>query len=166
MFFMSPKVQKICIQVENMKKFLVISINLRILLGMIVLCMPMLLFAQTYSGIVLDEKDGKPLVGSYVTLVSQKGLLVSWEFSDERGRFKITIPENKQCEKIYFSFLGYKKMIVPLADFPSDGLIKMKKEDFQLEEVKVSAHRIIKKMIRWCIQWQVSLNRKTGVLLM
>lgn len=142
---MSPKVQKICIQVENMKKFLVISINLRILLGMIVLCMPMLLFSQTYSGIVLDEKDGKPLVGSYVTLVSQKGLLVSWEFSDERGRFKITIPENKQCEKIYFSFLGYKKMIVPLADFPSDGLIKMKKEDFQLEEVKVSAHRIIKK---------------------
>ena len=103
------------------------------------------IYSQTYSGIIIEQKGGEPLAGGYVTLMSSKGLLVSWDFSDEKGRFEVMVPENRQVENIYISLLGYKRIVMPLKDFPSDGLIKMEQEEFLLNEVKVSARRIVEK---------------------
>ena len=104
-----------------------------------------ILFAQNYSGIVL-EKDGKtPIVGVSVSLVTSNGMLTAWGYTDNKGVYSVSLPKDKTAEKIYYSLLGYKKISIPLADFPSDGKILLESEDFHLEEVKVTAQRIIEK---------------------
>lgn len=104
-----------------------------------------ILFAQNYSGIVL-EKDGKtPIVGVSVSLVTSNGMLTAWGYTDNEGIYSVSLPKDKTAEKIYYSLLGYKKISILLADFPSDGKIILEPEEFHLEEVKVTAQRIIEK---------------------
>lgn len=103
------------------------------------------LSAQTYSGVVVEKDGGKAIVGVNVSLVTSNGLLIAWDYSDEKGQYKVVLPQGKQADKIYFSFLGYKKIAMPLAEFPTDGKIALESENFQLQEVKVSANRIVQK---------------------
>lgn len=103
------------------------------------------LLAQNYSGIVF-EKDGKtPIVGVSVSLVTSNDMLIAWGYTNNEGIYSVSLPEDKTAEKIYYSLLGYKKISILLADFPSDGRIILESEDFHLEEVKVTAQRIIEK---------------------
>ena len=103
------------------------------------------LLAQNYSGIVF-EKDGKtPIVGVSVSLVTSNDMLIAWGYTNNEGIYSVSLPEDKTAEKIYYSLLGYKKISLLLADFPSDGRIILESEDFHLEEVKVTAQRIIEK---------------------
>lgn len=103
------------------------------------------LFGQTYSGIVL-EKDGKtPVVGVNVSLVSSEGMLVAWDYTDKDGVYSVSLQQGKTADKIHFSLLGYRKVSYTLADFPQEGRVILEEEDFQLEEVKITASRIIEK---------------------
>ena len=104
-----------------------------------------MLSAQTYSGVVVEKNGGKPIAGVYVCLVTSNGLLVTWGYSDDKGLYEVALPHGKQADMIHFSFLGYKKVAIPLEEFPSDGKIVMESENFQLQEVKVSANRIVQK---------------------
>ena len=117
----------------------------KILLTITALLCTTILFAQNYSGIVL-EKDGKtPIVGVSVSLVTSNGMLTAWGYTDNEGVYSVSLPKDKTAEKIYYSLLGYKKISIPLSDFPSDGKVILESEDFHLEEVKVTAQRIIEK---------------------
>lgn len=79
------------------------------------------LFAQPYSGVVF-EKDGKtPIAGVSVSLVTSDGMLTAWGYTDNSGVYSVSLPTGKTADKIHFSFLGYKKVAIPLAEFPSDG---------------------------------------------
>lgn len=115
------------------------------MLWLIACCCSCTLWGQTYRGTVL-ERDGKtPITGVNVCLLSAKGLPVAWNYTDGKGAFSVTLPDGKQAESIRFSFLGYKKMVMPLAAFPSDGKVLLESEEFRLEEVKVTASRITEK---------------------
>ena len=117
----------------------------KVLLTIITLLSSTVLFAQDYSGVVL-EKDGKtPIVGVSVSLVTSSGMLTAWGYTDNKGVYSVSLPKNKTAENIHYSMLGYKKISILLADFPSDGRIILESEDFHLEEVKVTAQRIIEK---------------------
>lgn len=111
----------------------------------IALCMTSILSAQTISGIIMEKDGGKPIAGVNVSLVTSNGLLTAWDYSNDKGMFKVALPQDKQADKIHFSLLGYKKIAMPLTDFPSDGKIVLESENFQLQEVKVSANRIVQK---------------------
>ena len=90
----------------------------KILLTITALLCYTVLFAQSYSGIVL-EKDGKtPIVGVSVSLVTSNGMLTAWGYTDNEGAYSVSLPKDKTAEKIYYSLLGYKKIAIPLADFP------------------------------------------------
>ena len=103
------------------------------------------LWAQNYSGVVL-EKDGKtPIAGVSVSLVTSSGMLTAWGYTDNSGAYSVSLPNNKTADNIHFSLLGYKKIAIPLAEFPTDGKIALESENFQLQEVKVSANRIVQK---------------------
>ncbi len=103
------------------------------------------LFGQTYSGIVF-EKDGKtPIAGVSVSLVSSEGMLVAWDYTDKDGVYSVVLQQGKTADKIHYSLLGYKKVAFPLSEFPKDGNVLLGNEDFELEEVKVTAKRIIEK---------------------
>ncbi len=58
------------------------------------------------TGIVKDEK-GKPLTGASVSIVGQKGGVIT----DEGGNFTIAVPENAVLS---FSYIGYKTVTVPV----------------------------------------------------
>lgn len=117
----------------------------KILLTITALFCTTILFAQNYSGIVF-EKDGEtPIVGVSVSLVTSNGMLTAWGYTDNEGIYSVSLPKDKTAEKIYYSLLGYKKISILLADFPSDGKIILEPEEFHLEEVKVTAQRIIEK---------------------
>ena len=117
----------------------------KVLLTITALLCTTILYAQNYSGIVL-EKDGKtPIVGVSVSLVTSNGMLTAWGYTDNEGVYSVSLPKDKTAEKIYYSLLGYKKISIPLSDFPSDGKVILESEDFHLEEVKVTAQRIIEK---------------------
>ena len=117
----------------------------KVLLTIITLLSSTVLFAQDYSGVVL-EKDGKtPIAGVSVSLVTSNGMLTAWGYTDNEGIYSVSLPKDKTAEKIYYSLLGYKKISILLADFPSDGKIILEPEEFHLEEVKVTAQRIIEK---------------------
>ena len=103
------------------------------------------LSAQTYSGRVVEKNGSKPMAGVNVSLITSNGVLIAWDYSDAEGLYKVTLPQGKQADKIHFSFLGYKKVAIPLENFPSDGKIALESENFQLQEVKVSANRIVQK---------------------
>lgn len=103
------------------------------------------LSAQTYSGVVVEKDGKKAIAGVNVSLVTSKGLLVAWGYSDDKGLYKVALPQGKTADKIHFSLLGYKKIAIPLAEFPTDGKILLESENFQLQEVKVSANRIVQK---------------------
>ncbi len=104
-----------------------------------------ILFAQNYSGIVLEKDAKTPIVGVSVSLVTSNGMLTAWGYTDNEGIYSVSLPKDKTAEKIYYSLLGYKKISMLLADFPSDGKIILEPEEFHLEEVKVTAQRIIEK---------------------
>ena len=117
----------------------------KILLTITALLCYTVLFAQSYSGIVL-EKDGKtPIVGVSVSLVTSNGMLTAWGYTDNEGAYSVSLPKDKTAEKIYFSLLGYKKLSISLSNFPFDGKIILESEEFHLEEVKVTAQRILEK---------------------
>lgn len=101
--------------------------------------------AQTYSGVVVENNGGKPIAGVNVSLVTSSGLLVAWGYSNDNGLYEVVLPQDKQADKIHFSFLGYKKVAIPLENFPSDGKIALESENFQLQELKVSANRIVQR---------------------
>lgn len=103
------------------------------------------LSAQTYSGVIVDKNGSKSIAGVSVSLITSNGLLIAWDYSDEKGMYKVSLPQGKQADRIHFSFLGYKKIAIPLEDFPLDGKITLESENFQLQEVKISANRIVQK---------------------
>ena len=117
----------------------------RLSLLIIALSIVSVLSAQTYSGCVVEKNGNKPVAGVNVSLITSNGLLIAWDYSDTKGLYKVTLPQGKQADMIYFSFLGYKKVAIPLEEFPSDGKIILESENFQLQEVKVSANRIMQK---------------------
>ena len=51
-------------------------------LGLLILafCLSTVLYAQTYSGIVLEQEGGKPIAGVNVSLVTLNGLLITWDY--------------------------------------------------------------------------------------
>ncbi len=117
----------------------------KVLLTITALFCTTILFAQNYSGIVL-EKDGKtPIAGVSVSLVTSNGMLTAWGYTDNEGVYSVSLPKDKTAEKIYFSLLGYKKLSISLSNFLSDGKIILESEEFHLEEVKVTAQRILEK---------------------
>ena len=102
----------------------------KVLLTITALFCTTVLFAQNFSGVVL-EKDGKtPIVGVSVSLVTSNGMLTAWGYTDNEGVYSISLPKDKTAEKIYYSLLGYKKISIPLAEFPSDGKIILEPEEF------------------------------------
>lgn len=87
----------------------------------LVLYITSVLSAQTYSGVVVEKDGRKPIAGVNVSLVTSNGLLVAWGYSDDKGLYIVALPQGKTADKIHFSLLGYKKVAIPLAEFPSDG---------------------------------------------
>ena len=89
------------------------------------------------SGVVTDT-EGIPL--ELATIQVEKSTAVT--FSDEKGRYALNVSENDSCVLV-FSCLGYNKTkrIIPLVTGDMTIGVKMRKIDFELSAVTVTAKR-------------------------
>lgn len=87
------------------------------------------------SGVVIDSKDGSPVIGASVTSgkVGAK--------TDDNGKYSITVPAT--AKQLTFSFIGYLEQSVKI-DAASTVNVSLKQDDGNLKEVVVTAFGIKK----------------------
>ena len=86
------------------------------------------------SGTVSDEND--PLIGAVVCEVDGNGRVIESAITDINGNFSMKIKNPK--DKIQFSYVGYKKMTLPINKTVYDVVLE---SEGQLKEVTVTAKK-------------------------
>ena len=97
-------------------------------------------FAQKpLSGIVVDDA-GKALAGANVMAYGADGKVLSFAVTGTDGTFQLK--KTAGLERITASFMGFKTVSIPVAQFKDGQQIRMEAGGFQLKEVAVTAERI------------------------
>lgn len=100
---------------------------------------------KEYNGKVLDDKSKKALVFATVTL---EGSNVS-TITNTEGEFALKVPDSNTGSNIIISFLGYKTITLPLAQFkPGNNKIAMTESVTELSEVNLSVPKDAEKLVR------------------
>ncbi|MCF0191173.1 MAG: TonB-dependent receptor [Marinilabiliaceae bacterium] len=96
--------------------------------------------AQTYvSGTVIDRKDNQPLPGAQASLTPADGGQPIGTSTDLDGKFRIKTSAGKWHLKIAFvGYTSFEKDIEVGEEDVKIGIVKLKVEDKQLDEVKVT----------------------------
>ncbi|MGP1435862.1 MAG: hypothetical protein ACTTKN_04420 [Phocaeicola sp.] len=99
------------------------------------------IFAQTfiYEGRVVDDKD-VPMETVSVSFLRENKSICQFAITDADGKFQIQMKE--QPVFIFFSYLGYKTMVVPISDYRKGGVYRMVPTEFKLKEVEVTSKRL------------------------
>lgn len=99
------------------------------------------LHAQSgYRGIVLNKSDGKPLDVVSVSLLSEDSSIVSYSHTNEQGYFEIK--PIAAGHFLSFSSIGYKRLMLPIAQFRNSMSVELEETVIQIREVKVVSNRI------------------------
>ncbi len=114
----------------------------RYLLLLFLFLLSLNLMAQSYQGIVKNEKDKKPLDMVSVVAFDNQDNPVSFTQTDEKGNFVLDIPEEKVADYLTFSSLGYAKIKTNASQFANGSTILMKQEATNLKEVVVKSNRL------------------------
>lgn len=114
------------------------SINLIILF-----IFPIITFAQTYSGNVLNEKK-EPLEYVNIGVIGKDIGTVS----DVNGHYNINVGPEFDNDSLRFSYTGYTPVSIKMADFKKQShLISLKPQVFNLSEVVIKPIRIKEKKL-------------------
>lgn len=90
------------------------------------------------SGVVSDN-DGEPMVGVNIT-TDQPGVV---GITNIEGEFNIDIPDGRKVEKVFFTFIGQKKLTIPFSGKPL--YVTMEEDAKQLDELVVVGYGMQKK---------------------
>lgn len=97
---------------------------------------------KTYEGTVKDKLTNENIGYVNIGIVNKNIGTVS----DSEGKFKISIPEQKNDDSIRLSIVGYKFLQFKVSDFKiliaTDNEIKLEEEITQLSEVVVSSKKL------------------------
>ncbi len=100
---------------------------------------------EEYSGEILDDKTKNPLVFATLTL---EGSNVS-TITNTEGEFSLKVPDSNTGSNVIISFLGYKTLTVPLAQFkPENNEIYMTESVTQLSEVNINVPKDAAALVR------------------
>lgn len=102
-------------------------------------------YGQTYTGKVIDEENNAPIDGAFVGLLSSDSLILNYTSSEKQGDFTLKHVHGAENGFLSFSCLGYRNKVLPLKHFQNGMHITLHSENFRLEEVEVTAQRIIEK---------------------
>jgi len=109
----------------------------------ILFILPIVAFAQTYSGQIFNEKK-EPLGYVNIGIVGKDIGTVS----DANGYYSINIDPQFDNDSIRFSFTGYSPVSIKVADFKKQShLINLKPQVFNLNEVVIKPIRIKRKIL-------------------
>ncbi len=98
-----------------------------------------------YKGKVMDQDSKKPLVFASLTLEDTNISTIS----NTEGEFALKIPKDVTSGNIVISFLGYKTVTIPLAQFsPEDNKIMMEVSVMELSEVNLTIPKDAKNLVK------------------
>ena len=109
---------------------------------LILLMIPLLLNARTFTGVVKDE-GGKPLPGVSVMLKGTAGRIRAYAITAKTGAFTLKYEgEDGQADSLVFRSMGYATVTLAAKTYKDGRTITMREEAFALKEVKVKPDKI------------------------
>ena len=111
------------------------------LLFLSLLLSPPLLWGQNHSikGQIVDAKSNEPLIGVNITVEGTSNGTIS----DVDGHFTLTATPDAVLK---ISYIGYREILLNVADLKKDAIISLEEDSKQLEEVVVVGYGVQKKV--------------------
>lgn len=111
------------------------------LLFLSLLLSPPLLWGQNHSikGQIVDAKSNEPLIGVNITVEGTSNGTIS----DVDGHFTLTATPDAVLKIFY---IGYREILLKVADLKKDAIISLEEDSKQLEEVVVVGYGVQKKV--------------------
>ena len=111
------------------------------LLFLSLLLSPPLLWGQNHSikGQIVDAKSNEPLIGVNITVEGTSNGTIS----DVDGHFTLTATPDAVLK---ISYIGYRDILLKVADLKKDAIISLEEDSKQLEEVVVVGYGVQKKV--------------------
>lgn len=111
------------------------------LLFLSLLLSPPLLWGQNHSikGQIVDAKSNEPLIGVNITVEGTSNGIIS----DVDGHFTLTATPDAVLK---ISYIGYREILLKVADLKKDAIISLEEDSKQLEEVVVVGYGVQKKV--------------------
>ena len=111
------------------------------LLFLSLLLSPPLLWGQNHSikGQIVDAKSNEPLIGVNITVEGTSNGTIS----DVDGHFTLTATPDAVLK---ISYIGYREILLKVADLKKDAIISLEEDSKQLEEVVVVCYGVQKKV--------------------
>lgn len=111
------------------------------LLFLFLLLSPPLLWGQNHSikGQIVDAKSNEPLIGVNITVEGTSNGTIS----DVDGHFTLTATPDAVLK---ISYIGYREILLKVADLKKDAIISLEEDSKQLEEVVVVGYGVQKKV--------------------
>ena len=111
------------------------------LLFLSLLLSPPLLWGQNHSikGQIVDAKSNEPLTGVNITVEGTSNGTIS----DVDGHFTLTATPDAVLK---ISYIGYREILLKVADLKKDAIISLEEDSKQLEEVVVVGYGVQKKV--------------------
>ena len=111
------------------------------LLFLSLLLSPPLLWGQNHSikGQIVDAKSTEPLIGVNITVEGTSNGTIS----DVDGHFTLTATPDAVLK---ISYIGYREILLKVADLKKDAIISLEEDSKQLEEVVVVGYGVQKKV--------------------
>ena len=111
------------------------------LLFLSLLLSPPLLWGQNHSikGQIVDAKSNEPLIGVNITVEGTSNGTIS----DVDGHFTLTETPDAVLK---ISYIGYREILLKVADLKKDAIISLEEDSKQLEEVVVVGYGVQKKV--------------------
>ena len=111
------------------------------LLLLSLLLSPPLLWGQNHSikGQIVDAKSNEPLIGVNITVEGTSNGTIS----DVDGHFTLTATPDAVLK---ISYIGYREILLKVADLKKDAIISLEEDSKQLEEVVVVGYGVQKKV--------------------
>lgn len=101
----------------------------------------MVCMAQTFCGTVRGKGDGG-LAGALIVLKSDAGKTVAYCITNDKGQFRLDVPDGKFPAMVSVSFMGYQKKTIPFAQMKDGMIITLTEGSFKIKEVKVKSQRL------------------------
>ena len=98
--------------------------------------------AQELRGVVKDSITHKPLDYASVVVYGEQHRPITFQHTNQDGKFSITLPEGKKATSISFSILGYAKKSYPLTLYKNGQNVYLHEASTSIKEVTVKAKRL------------------------
>ena len=108
---------------------------------------PFLSFGQQHvvQAVLVDKETQEPLNYIHVVLRSSEHKLLTFNQSNEKGAFSVSVPDNIEGAYLEINHLGYHKKTVALTDIRTITIIELQQKTVLLDDVEIKSRPQIRR---------------------